>query len=274
MLKFHVLQHFFSRLRLKISEGWSTDIDLHSPTRNDSVWARFEDMSRNRRWTFKNSLKSTLESKWGQFSALIHLKILIYAVKTSFHAALGERKFFEHFFVPNSVLGTPCGWNGFPNEVRIQEDQKKWSMACFSVSLKTQFLTVQIDEKLVGPLHSLEAKVRKHSQLQETKFWGSKLAFRGLLFALFCHFFQRFWFGVSLTHLMLFCRKKVKLAAPPSSSVGGEGAQALSFSTLQILTVVINIPRLMRNLGNQGWIQNSVSSFHPKQTDADLKRHR
>ena len=35
-----------------------------------------------------------------------------------------------------------------------------------------------------------------------------------------------------------------QLAAPPSSSVGGEGAQALSFSTLQILTVVINIPPL------------------------------
>ena len=35
-----------------------------------------------------------------------------------------------------------------------------------------------------------------------------------------------------------------QLAPPPSSSVGGEGAQALSFSTLQILTVVINIPPL------------------------------
>ena len=31
------------------------------------------------------------------------------------------------------------------------------------------------------------------------------------------------------------------LAAPPSSSVGGEGAQALSFSTLQIFTLFVTV---------------------------------
>ena len=60
---------------------------------------RRSDMSRSLSGRLKTSLKSTLRQQLRHSSASSHLKILIYAVKTSLHIVLGAYQFFEHFLV-------------------------------------------------------------------------------------------------------------------------------------------------------------------------------
>ena len=99
-------------------------VERHQRALSNEEMTRFEDMSRSSRWTFRTSLKPTFRKQVMAVSASIDLNILIYAVKTSFHTVLSEHKIFEHFFVRNSVLGTPCGWNGFQMKCRFETIRK------------------------------------------------------------------------------------------------------------------------------------------------------
>ena len=80
--------------------------------------------------------------------------------KTSFHTVLGE-----HFFVPNSVLGTPRGLNQFPNEVGFEKIEKMIEGVFLSFS-ENAFLDCANRQKIILDHLSVErAEITRRAAL-------------------------------------------------------------------------------------------------------------
>ena len=83
------------------------------------------------------------------------MKIQIYTVKTSFHAVLGEHKFFEHFSSQTASRNTL--WMKRISKLSADSRRsEKMIEGVFSVSLETQFSTLQIDEKSFWTISALK----------------------------------------------------------------------------------------------------------------------